>query len=249
MSGMGASAADYDHSGHLSIFRTNFSDERETLYRNRGEGQFEDATAAAGMAHNTRFVGWGCAFLDYDNDGWKDLILVNGHAFPEVDRRKFHVRYRERAIFYRNLKNGTFEDISERSGEGVLARHSARGLAVADIDNDGRIEILVNHQNEAPALLRQNASVEGAWTSMLLVGTKSNRSAIGARILVTAGGVTQMDEVRSGGSYLSQSDFRLHFGLGTARRIDSVEVRWPDGRTLRTGNLPVNKTHVLREAP
>ena len=128
MSGMGASAADYNHSGHLSIFRTNFSDERETLYRNQGAAQFEDATSGAGMAQNTRFVGWGCAFFDYDNDGWKDLLLVNGHAFPEVDQRKLHVHYRERAILYRNSRNGTFEDVSERSGEGILARHSARGL-------------------------------------------------------------------------------------------------------------------------
>jgi hypothetical protein len=249
MSGMGASAADYDHSGRLSIFRTNFSDERETLYRNRGEGQFEDATAAAGMAQNTRFVGWGCAFFDSDNDGWKDLMLVNGHAFPEVDRRKLHVRYRERAIFYRNLKGGQFEDLSERSGEGVLARHSARGLAVADIDNDGRVEILINNQNEAPSLLRQSAAVEGAWVSLHLIGAQSNRSAIGARVRLTANGIPQMDEVRSGGSYLSQSDLRLHFGVGAAKRIESVEVRWPDGHTTRVSNLAINKTHVLREAP
>ena len=227
MSGMGAAAADYGHSGWLSIFRTNFSDERETLYRNNGKAEFEDATQAAGMARNTRFVGWGCAFFDFDNDGWPDLLLVNGHVFPEVDRKQTDVRYKDRRILYRNVA-GKFEDISEQAGTGVMARHSSRGLAVGDIDNDGTLELLINNQGERPSLLKQTARPPGNWIILSLKGTRSNRSGIGARVRVTAGGVTQTDEVRSGGSYLSQNDLRLHFGLGSARRA-TVEVLWPSG--------------------
>lgn len=228
MSGMGATAADYAHSGWLSIFRTNFSDERETLYRNNGRAEFEDATQAAGMARNTRFVGWGCVFFDFDNDGWRDLMLVNGHVFPEVDRKQTDVRYKDRRILYRN-NAGKFEDISEQAGAGVTAKHSSRGLAVGDIDNDGTLELLVNNQGERPSLLKQVARPGGGWIILALKGTRSNRSAIGARVRVTAGGVTQIDEVRSGGSYLSQSDLRLHFGLGSALRVESIEVSWPSG--------------------
>ena len=228
LSGMGATAADFSHAGWLSIFRTNFSDERETLYRNNGKAEFEDATQAVGMARNTRFVGWGCAFFDFDNDGWRDLMLVNGHVFPEVDRKQTDVRYKDRRILYRNV-GGKFDDISEQAGAGVLARHSSRGLAVGDIDNDGVVELLINNQGERPSLLKQTGRVAGGWLSLQLKGTRSNRSGIGARVRVTAGGFSQIDEVRSGGSYLSQSDLRLHFGLGAAVKVDTVEVEWPSG--------------------
>src|SRR5947209_6125777 len=148
LSGMGAAAADYNHDGRLDIFRTNFSDERETLYRAQADGNFEDATSAAGLAHNTRYVGWGCGFFDFDNDGWKDLLLVNGHAFPEVDRLNTDVTYKQRPILYHNLGNGRLADLSENAGAGMLARHASRGAAFGDIDNDGTIEILINNQNE-----------------------------------------------------------------------------------------------------
>lgn len=226
LSGMGAAAGDFDGDGWLDIFRTNFSDERETLYRNRGGGDFDDATLPAGLGRNTRYVGWGCAFFDFDNDGWKDLVLVNGHAFPEVDRLHIDIHYRDRAILYRNTGRGTFEDISDRA---VPERHSSRGLAVGDIDNDGTLEILVNNQNEPPSLWKQAERANGHWLLLQLTGGKANRGAIGAKVMVTAGGRRQMDEVRSGGSYLSQSDLRLHFGLGAADRADSIEVRWPGG--------------------
>ena len=153
MSGMGVTAADYDGDGQPDIFRTNFSDERETLYRNRGEGQFDDATTAAGLALNTRFVGWGCGFFDFDNDGWKDLLLVNGHAFPEVDRLNIAIRFKNPMILYRNNGKGRFDDVSASAGPALLELHSSRGAAFGDIDNDGAIEILVNHQNEPPSLL------------------------------------------------------------------------------------------------
>ncbi len=232
LSGMGVAAADYLHEGIPSIFRTNFSDELETLYRNRGKGEFQDVSVESGMGLNTRFVGWGCGFFDFDNDGWPDLLLVNGHAFPEVDRLKIDIHYREHAILYRN-NHGKFVDISESAGPGIMEKHSSRGLAFADYDNDGSVEALVNNQNEPPSLLRltPKPGPSNHWIELKLEGVKSNRSAIGARVRVTAGGFAQTAEVRSGGSYLSQSDLRLHFGLGGAVKVDTVEIAWPGGRT------------------
>ncbi|HEY2934285.1 MAG TPA: CRTAC1 family protein [Acidobacteriota bacterium] len=247
LSGMGAAAGDYDGNGWLDIFRSNFSDERETLYRNRGDGNFDDVTAPAGMAHNTRFVGWGCGFFDFDNDGWKDLLLVSGHVYPEVDRLNIDVRSRDRLILYRNLGEGKFSDVSETAGPGLQERHSSRGAAFGDIDNDGSLEVLVNHQNEPPGLLRRSGGPRNNWVILKLAGVRSNRSAIGARVRLTANGRSQIDEVRSGGSYLSQNDLRLHFGVGTAARIDLVEIQWPSGIRQQLRNLPVNQVLVLRE--
>ena len=229
LSGMGATAADYDGDGWLDMFRTNFSDERETLYRSRGRGEFDDATVAAGLAHNTRYVGWGCGFFDFDHDGWKDLMLVNGHVFPEVERLAIDVHFKDRAILYRNLGGGKFADISETSGPGITERHSSRGAAFGDFDNDGAIDVLINNQNEPPSLLKQASRPEGHWIVLRLTGTKSNRSALGAKVRIAAGGRIQVDEVRSGGSYLSHNDLRLHFGLATAARVDRIEVEWPSG--------------------
>jgi hypothetical protein len=247
MSGMGATAADFNHSGAISIFRTNFSDERETFYLNRGKGEFQDATLGIGIGHNTRFVGWGCAFLDFDNDGWKDLLLVNGHVFPEVERKKLDIHFKDRRILYRNLRDGKFEDISERAGPGITDRHSSRGVAVGDIDNDGAVEVLINNQGERPSLLKLASKPPGNWVLIQLTGTKSNRSAIGARVHVTAGGFTQLDEVRSGGGFISQSDLRLHFGLGDAKRIDRLEIEWPSGLREEKKNLDVNRVLAFTE--
>ena len=247
MSGMGATAGDYNHSGWPSIFRTNFSDERETLYGNQGNGDFEERTIAAGLGANTRYVGWGCQFFDFDNDGWADLILVNGHAFPEIDRKSTDLRFREPAILYRNLRDGKFADISNQAGPGIAAAHSARGLAVGDIDNDGSLEILINNQGEPPSLLKLASRPPGNWVLLNLTGSKSNRSAIGARVRLTAAGITQTAEVRSGGSYLSQSDLRLHFGLGTAPRIDRLEIDWPSGAKTDRRNLEVNRIQAITE--
>ncbi len=236
LSGMGAAAGDYDGDGWLDLFRTNFSDERETLYRNRGEGVFDDVTAAAGLARNTRFVGWGCAFLDFDNSGRPGLLLVNGHVFPEVDRLRLPVKYRDRAILYRNRGDGTFDDISEAAGPAVVEPHSSRGLAVGDIDNDGALEVLINHQNEAPSLWRMAAQPKGNW---LIVDLPP--SAVGARVTVEAQGRKQVQEMRSGGSYLSQSDLRLHFGLGGAVQADLVQVTWLDGTQTRRTKVTANQ--------
>src|ERR1035438_6779890 len=198
-------------------------------YHNQGKGEFQDVSVEAGMGLNTRFVGWGCGFFDFDNDGWPDLLLVNGHAFPEVDRLKIDIHYRDRAILYRN-DHGKFVDISESAGPGILEKHSSRGLAFADYGNDGSVEALVNNQNEPPSLLRVSKS-SNHWIELKLEGVKWNRSAIGARLRVTAGGLVQTAEVRSGGSYLSQSDLRLHFGLAGADKVDKLEIAWPSGGT------------------
>lgn len=247
LSGMGVAAADFDGDGWPDLFRTNFSDEPETLYRNRGKAEFDDATLAAGMAHNTRFVGWGCGFFDFDNDGWRDLLLVNGHAFPEVDSLPGDVRYHDRAILYRNLGNGKFDDISTNAGPAILERHSARGAAFGDAGDDGTIEALINNQNEPPSLMQLAARPAGHWLIVRLTGTRSNRSAIGARVSLTAGGRTQSDEVRGGGSYLSQNDLRLHFGLGAATAVERLEITWPSGARQMLERQPIDRVMAIRE--
>jgi hypothetical protein len=249
MSGMGVTAADFDGDGALDIFRSNFSDERETLYRNRGKGEFDEVTAAAGLARNTRYVGWGCGFFDFDNDGWKDLLLVNGHAFPEVDRLNTAIRFKNPMILYHNTGKGRFEDISGTAGPALLERHSSRGAAFADIDNDGEVEVLVNNQNEAPSLLKRAAAGSNHWIVLQLTGTKSNRSAIGARVRLTASGHTQIDEVRSGGSYLSQNDLRLHFGLGASTEADRIEIEWPSGARQVLAHVKADRVVPIRETP
>ncbi|MBV9266994.1 MAG: CRTAC1 family protein, partial [Acidobacteriaceae bacterium] len=242
MSGMGVAVADYIGDGHLSIFRTNFSDEFESLYRNRGDANFDDVTLTAGLGQNTRYVGWGAGFFDFDNDGWKDLLLVNGHVFPEVDKLGIDIHYKDRAILYRNLGNGKLRDIAA-----FEERHSSRGAAFGDIDNDGAIEIAINNQNEPPSLFKQTTTPPGHWVLLKLIGTRSNRSAIGARVRVTANGLTQTDEVRSGGSYLSQNDLRLHFGLGSATKIDKIEITWPSCKRQILVNQPADRVLAIRE--
>jgi hypothetical protein len=246
-SGMGITSADYDGDGRIDIFRTNFSDERETLYHNTGDGQFDDVTVAAGLGHNTRFVGWGCAFFDFDNDGWKDLLLVSGHVFPEIDRQGTDIHFRDRAILYHNTGKGTFQDISADSGEAIVSRHSARGLAVGDIDNDGTLEVLVNNQNEPPSLWKQASRAAGHWLLIQLAGSRSNRSAIGARVMVSSAGRVQTDELHSGGSYLSQNDMRLHFGLGSATRADSITVRWSSGEKTVLRDVAADRVVTIRQ--
>jgi enediyne biosynthesis protein E4 len=244
---MGVAAGDYLATGPPSIFRTNFSDEYETLYRNRGDGNFDDVSLAAGLGLNTRYVGWGTGFFDFNNDGWPDLFLVNGHAFPEVDNLHIDIHYKDHAILYQNMGDGRFRDISGRAGASMLEKHSSRGAAFGDIDNDGNVEIAVNNQNEQPSLLKQTSRPEGHWITLKLVGTRSNRSAIGGRVQLTAGGHTQTQEVRSGGSYLSQSDLRLHFGLGDASTVDRIEIRWPGGHTQIMKNAAAGRVLTIRE--
>ncbi len=233
--GMGSTVADYDGDGHLDIFKTNFSDDTATLYRNRADGTFEDVTFPAGLGINTQMLGWGTLFLDIDNDGWPDILSVNGHVYPEVDSGHLGSNYREPRLLYRNLGNGKFVDISKSSGPGIAQPESSRGLAIADLWNDGRISAVINNVSDRPMLLVNRAANENHWIGLHLTGTRSNRDAIGARVTLhgTADGQDRVwvGEVRSGSSYNSSSDLRLHFGLGPHPVISSLEVRWPTGLT------------------
>jgi len=245
--GMGAHAIDYDGDGWLDIIKTNFSDDTATLYRNNRDGTFTDATAEAGLGVNTRFLGWGALFLDVDNDGWPDIFLANGHVYPEVDGREFSTSFRERKVLYWNQGNGRFKDISLNAGKGITALFNSHGAAAADFDNDGNVEILVNNSHDSPSLLK-NYGEHQNWLLVKLTGTRSNHDAIGARVTVQTAGHRQMQEVRSGGSYISQNDFRLHFGLGRASRADLIEVRWPSGAVEKFENVAVNQILYVKEA-
>lgn len=246
--GMGVSFADYDLDGLFDIVKTNFQGDTSSLYRNLGEWMFEDQTFQSGLGRNTRFMGWGAVFVDHDNDGYPDILLTNGHVYPEVgDSLGDEMGYRERKVMYRNLRNGRFQDISNESGPGLIEKVAGRGTAVGDFDNDGDLDIAVNCINEPPQLLRCDNPLGNAWIKFKLIGTRSNRSAIGARIVCRAEGLKpQMDEVHSGGSYISQGDLRLHFGLASAKRA-SVEVRWPLGLVEKFNDLDANRIYVITE--
>jgi len=244
--GMGADAGDYDGDGWLDIIRTNFSDDTSTLYHNNGDGTFTDVTYVSGLGANTQFLGWGTLFVDVDNDGWPDLFMANGHVYPEVDANGLNSTFRERKVLYWNQHNGKFKDISLDAGPGITTPFNSHGVAAADFDNDGAVEILVNNSHDPPSLLKNNGE-HGRWLSLKLVGTKSNRDAIGARVTVSAEGHQQLQEVRSGGGYISQSDFRLHFGLGKATRAETVEVKWPSGLRQVFHDVDADKFYQIQE--
>jgi hypothetical protein len=233
--GMGSTAADYDASGHLSLFKTNFSDDTSTLYHANGDGTFSDVTFAAGLGINLDALGWGAMFADVDNDGFPDLLVVNGHVYPEVDAAHLGATFKEPRFLYWNQgpdKGGQvkFRDLSKTSGPGLTEPLSGRGLAIADLFNDGRLEAVVNNLSDRPLLLVNQAKNSNHWLGLHLAGTVSNRSAIGARVELHGSKRIWVDEVRSGSSYSSSSDLRLHFGLGTESHIDSIQVRWPNGK-------------------
>ncbi|MFN0112885.1 MAG: CRTAC1 family protein [Blastocatellia bacterium] len=244
--GMGVAAGDYDRDGLIDMVKTNFADDTPTLYRNDGKNLFTDVTYPARLGVNTRFLGWGAGFLDFDNDGWKDIFMVNGHVYPEVDSLNSNSPFKQERVLFWNLRDKTFYDVSESAGAGVMDRRASRGAAFGDLDNDGSIEVVVNNINDVPSLLK-NSGERQNWTLLQLVGTKSNRSGIGARVTITADGAKQMDEVRSGGSFLSQNDLRLHFGLGKATLIERVDVVWPNGRREFFARLKANRVIMLEE--
>jgi hypothetical protein len=229
--GMGSTAADFLGDGHIGIFKTNFSDDTSTLYKNNGDGTFTDVTYAAGLGINADALGWGAMFADVDNDGFPDLLIVNGHVYPEVDSAKLGATFREKRFLYLNLGNGKFKDVSATSGPGLQTPQSGRGLAIADLWNDGRLSAIVNNLSDVPMLLVNHAKNTNHWLGIKLVGTVSNTSAIGARVTLTGSKRKWVDEVRSGSSYNSSSDLRLHFGLGTETSVKIIEVRWPNGKS------------------
>ena len=251
--GMGVSAADYDGDGNLDIFKTNFAGDTHSLYRNRGKWQFDDSTFSAGIGLNTRFLGWGCGFFDMDNDGWPDILVCNGHVYPEVEQLTTEAGYAQRKLLYRNLRNGKFEDVSLKGGPAIQAPSAARGCAFGDFDNDGDLDVLVSTINGPPELIRCDVQNHNNWLKVRTIGVKSNRSGIGARLSCTIkaeDGKSELrliDEVRSGGSYLSQSDLRVHFGLGKAQNVELLEIRWPSGQIDRISKVAANRLIYVKE--
>jgi hypothetical protein len=243
--GMGVTAGDFDHDGLLDIFKTNFADDTHTLYRNLGANNFDDATITSGLAVNTKYLGWGTSFLDIDNDGWKDLIVANGHVYPEVDSGHTAEKFKQRRLLYWNRGDGQFFDLSGASGPGISDEHSSRGLAVGDLDNDGQPEIVIVNMNEPPSLLKNLGPRLGNSLLVRLV-TPSGSDAIGARVTLVSDGRKQIDEVRSGGSFISQNDFRLHFGLGKATSAD-LSVRWTDGKNENYPRIAAGQIVTIQE--
>jgi hypothetical protein len=244
---MGVGVGDYDGDGYLDLFLPHFSDDTPMLCHNVKGEFFDDVTYAAGLAVNTRYVCWGVDFVDLDNDGWLDIFHVTGTVYPEAERTHPDYPYRTQRVLYRNLGDGTFEEVSDRCGAAVLEHHASRGCAFGDFDNDGSIDILIMNSGEPPSLLRNANHSGNHWLSVKLVGTRSNCTAIGARLTLTAGGRRQMREVKSGSSYLSQSDLRQHFGLGTTAKVDQIEVRWPGGAVEQAGSAEADQFLTIEE--
>ncbi|MFL6302630.1 MAG: CRTAC1 family protein [Candidatus Sulfotelmatobacter sp.] len=246
---MGVALGDYMHTGRFSIAISHFSEEYATLYRNDGGMNFTDVSYPSGIARSTTpYVGWGDAFVDLNNSGWSDFILVNGHVYPQVGASGTGTVFREPKVVYANQHDGTFRDVSKISGPAVQIPQVSRGLAVGDLFNDGHLEVVIENLEGSPVILRADADAQNHWISLELHGAKGNLLALNARVRVTAGELIQEDEVRSGGSYLSQNDLRLHFGLGKHARADKAEVRWPSGAKETLTGLAVDRFYVLQES-
>jgi enediyne biosynthesis protein E4 len=243
--GMGAAAGDFNGDGRLDLLKTHFADDIPSLYRNLGKGLFEDAAVAAGLAVENRYVEWGAGLPDLDNDGQQDLVYVTGNVYPEIERVLPQYPHRGPRLIFRNTGR-TFVNVTERSGD-ASQPHSSRGAAFGDIDNDGDVDLLVMNMNERPSLLRNNYSARHGWIILQLEGVESNRSAIGASVVLTSGGVTQTRAVLSQSSYYSHDDFRLHFGLGGRQQADEIAIRWPSGRTQKLINVRGRRVITIKE--
>jgi hypothetical protein len=239
--------------GNLDIVKTNFAGDTPSLYHNLGQANFEDATFAAGLGAHTQYLGWGCGFFDMDNDGWPDILICNGHVYPEVEQLKTEAGYPQRKLLYRNLRNGRFEDVSTQAGTGISAPVASRGCAFGDFDNDGDLDVIVNTVNDFPQLLRCDQATGNNWIKVRTIGVKSNRSGIGARLRCVTQPPgeskphSQIDEVRSGGGYFSQNDLRVHFGLGQADKVQLLEIRWPSGQMDPLREVKANQVILVRE--
>ncbi len=239
---MGVTLGDYDHDGKLDLFVTNFDDDYNTLYHNDGHGSFTDVSYAAKVAAvSLPYVGWGTKFFDYDNDGWVDLLVVNGHVYPQLPT------YRQRNLVHHNNRDGTFTEVGAQLGAPFAEKRTGRGAAFGDIDNDGDVDVIINNLDGTPQLLRNEGGNANNSVLIKLIGTKSNRDGIGARVTVVAGDLKQLDEVHSGDSYLSQSDMRLPFGLEKRTKIDLIEVHWPSGVVDKIANVNANKILTIKE--
>jgi hypothetical protein len=244
---MGVSVGDFDNDGKLDVVKTNFTGDYPNLYRNLGKGFFTDVSLQAGLGVNPDHVLWGVGLADLDNDGWKDIVQVSGHVYPEVGQIDRRESYKRPRLVYRNLGNGRFEDVSAISGPGIAAEFSSRGAAFGDFDDDGDIDVLVMNMHELPSLLRNDLKSSNHWLMLRLEGTKSNRAAIGATVWVYTGSVVQAGAVLSQSSFLSQNDLRLHFGLGSADRADKIVVRWPSGSTEDFPSVHADRIYHLVE--
>ena len=244
--GMGVGVGDYDLNGNLDIFKTNFADDTDVLYRNDGKGNFDDVTTRAGIGVETRYVGWGTGIVDLDNDGVPDLFVATGSVYPEVEKKLPSYPFQTPRLVFRNLGDGRFEELIEEAGSGVSAAHASRGCAFGDFDNDGDMDVLVMNMNEPPSLLRNDVSGGHHWLKVLLIGVQTNRSAIGARVVARYGKHQQVQEVLAQSSFYSVNDRRLHFGLGAEKSAD-LTVRWTNGATESIPNVAADQLIVIRE--
>lgn len=244
--GMGVGIGDYNLDGHLDLFKTHFTDDTCGLYRNDGTGNFDEMTRASKLGVETRYTNWGAGMVDLDNDGYPDILYVTGSVYPEVEKKLPQYPYKTPRVLFRNLGNGTFEELETQAGKGISTPHSSRGCAFGDFDNDGDLDVLIMNMNEPPSLLRNDLNSQYNWVKFKLIGVKSNRSAIGARVLVRYGGKVQAQALVSQSSYYSCNDPRLHFGIGDAREVD-VDVYWPCGLHEAYRRLAANQLVTIRE--
>jgi hypothetical protein len=245
---MGVTVGDYLHNGMFGVFVTNFSGEHATLYRHDTPLYFTDVSYASKVAPvSTPYVGWGTGFFDYDNDGWPDIIAVNGHVYPQMENGSAGTTYRQRILLFHNQHDGTFAEVAADSGDALMVPRVSRGAAFGDIDNDGNIDVVINNLDGKPTILRNDGGSRNNWITIKTVGHGMNRDTIGARVKVVSGDLTQWDEVHTGGSYLSSSDLRLHYGLGKKTKVDSIEVHWPDGKVETVRDVAANFFLTIEE--
>ena len=245
---MGIAIGDYLHTGRMSVLISHFDNEYAAFYRNDGDMNFTDVAAPSGVGRGTRgYVGWGDAFVDFANSGWQDIFIVNGHVYPQVDQLNSSLHYMEPKLLFQNEHDGRFRDISHLAGAAIEIPQVSRGMAIGDLFNDGRLEAVIENLKGRPMILRPEGGPQNHWISFQLEGVKCNRLALNARVRVTAGGVTQLGEVLSGGSYLSQNDLRVHFGLGKSDRVDRAEINWPGGGVEKLSSLAADRFYTVRE--